>query len=197
MFGILTRQNDVGVPRMIRQGFAWCADNGMFTGAYREIGRPQLGRTYGVGWLDWLEQMSEFSGTCKFVLVPDVIGNAAATVNRYKELASSMREFGLPLGFAAQDGQENIPLPNDYNALFIGGSTKWKLGPGARRLMLEAQSKGKWVHMGRVNSRGRIAYCRSLGIDSVDGTHVIFAPDQNIPKIRHWMTVPMLFEQIE
>ena len=30
--------------------------------------------------------------------------------------------------------------------------------------------RGKWVHMGRVNSTRRIRYAASIGCDSVDGT---------------------------
>ena len=56
------------------------------------------------------------------------------------------------------------------DALFIGGSTDWKLGAATRALVREAKRRGLWVHMGRVNSLKRIAYTAEIGCDSIDGT---------------------------
>jgi hypothetical protein len=56
------------------------------------------------------------------------------------------------------------------DALFVGGSTQWKLGPSAEALVAEAKARGKWVHMSRVNSARRIRYAASIGCDSIDGT---------------------------
>lgn len=190
-FGRFTGIHDNGISQMIRGGFAWAADNRMFTGAFREFSnRKAYGRGHKLGWWDWLTLMLEVRETCKFVVIPDVIRDANATIKRFPDYAPRIKAMGYPVAFVAQDGQENLPLPDDYDALFIGGSTNWKLGLGAKRLMLEAKARGKWVHMGRVNSRSRIAYCRSLGIDSVDGTHVIYEPDKAIERIKSWMTEP-------
>jgi hypothetical protein len=60
--------------------------------------------------------------------------------------------------------------PGATDALFIGASTEWKLGPSAEALVAQAKDRGKWVHMGRVNSHRRIRYAASIGCDSVDGT---------------------------
>jgi hypothetical protein len=49
-------------------------------------------------------------------------------------------------------------------------STAFKLGDAAARVAAEAKARGKWVHMGRVNTAQRIAYARSIGCDSIDGT---------------------------
>ncbi len=37
------------------------------------------------------------------------------------------------------------------DALFVGGSTYFKLGPTAAGLVREAKRRGLWTHMGRVN----------------------------------------------
>lgn len=194
-FGVITGMHDNGVRRGIVGGMSWCADNGMFTNSFREVGSRSKGRAYTFGWWDWLETMKPYIPTCKFVLVPDVVGDCAATLKRWPEYAPRMRAMGFPLGFAAQNGQESLPLPDDYDALFIGGSNQFKYSQGCIDLIHRAQDARKWVHVGRVNTRSRIVYCRMLGVDSVDGTHIIYAPDRNIKQLVYWMTTPILFKE--
>ena len=62
-----------------------------------------------------------------------------------------------------------IPWQN-IAAIFIGGTTEWKLGPHAKAVIRAAQAIGKYVHVGRVNTPGRFEYFDSLGVDSIDGT---------------------------
>jgi hypothetical protein len=76
-----------------------------------------------------------------------------------------------PIALVAQDGLEPLPVPWEHlQALFIGGSTQWKLGPHAASLVREAKERGKWVHVGRVNTLQRIRWCMALGVDSIDGS---------------------------
>lgn len=65
--------------------------------------------------------------------------------------------------------------------------TEWKLGPACAELVAEAKAKGKWVHMGRVNSLKRLTYADSIGCDSADGTYVGFAPRKNAPVVLGWL----------
>ena len=74
--------------------------------------------------------------------------------------------------------------------LFVGGSTGWKLGEGAEALIRQAQTHGKRVHVGRVNSATRFRHFRALGCDSADGTFLAFGPDTNAPKLRRWISAP-------
>jgi hypothetical protein len=76
------------------------------------------------------------------------------------------------VGFVAQDGCEHGLVPPwwSFDALFLGGSTAWKLGPDARALAGRAKQRGKWLHMGRVNSLRRLRYAQAIGCDSVDGS---------------------------
>jgi hypothetical protein len=77
------------------------------------------------------------------------------------------------------------------DALFLGGSTDWKLGQHARALATEAKARGRWLHMGRVNSNRRLALALSWGCDSVDGSGYSMFPDQKIPiAIRFIMSHP-------
>lgn len=56
------------------------------------------------------------------------------------------------------------------SAVFIGGTTEFKLGATARAITAEAKRRGKWVHMGRVNTAQRVRYAKQIGCDSFDGT---------------------------
>jgi hypothetical protein len=106
---------------------------------------------------------------CKFVVVPDVVGSARRTLEVFEHWHYQLT--GWPLAFAAQDGIEDISIPwRAIQAIFIGGSTAFKLGETARQVIRAAQAIGKWVHVGRVNTPGRWDYFESLEVDSIDGT---------------------------
>jgi hypothetical protein len=117
-----------------------------------------------------------------------VVGDAAATLARSLPWLPRIRSLGLPAAFVAQDGQESLPMPwDEFDVLFIGGTTEFKLGPGARALIDEAVGRGIPVHMGRVNSRKRLAYAYVAGCASVDGTYLKFGPDINLGRLLRWM----------
>jgi hypothetical protein len=124
---------------------------------------------------------------CLFAVAPDVVGDAAATLRRAYMLAW-IRYAGFPAAFVAQDGLEDLTIPwDDFDAFFIGGTTAWKLGPAARALAAGARRRGKWVHMGRVNSLKRLRYAEAIGCDSADGTYLTYAPDANLPRLLGWL----------
>lgn len=156
----------------IQDGFSWCMDNGVFTGAFSEVDF----------WAKLVE-MRPYQNTCLFVVSPDVVANAIATMSAYRYWGGRIKERGWPVAFAAQDGQELFDFPPEYDALFIGGSTEWKMSTAADECILRAKAQGKWVHVGRVNSQKRIRHFQLMGVDSVDGTTVCFAPDKNYPVI--------------
>lgn len=123
-----------------------------------------------------------------FAVAPDVVADAAATLERSKPWLAEIRSLGIPAAFVAQDGQENLPVPwDEFDVLFVGGSTDWKLGPHARTLVAEAKRRGKSVHMGRVNSHKRISYAQHIGCDSADGTFIARGPDVNLPRALMWL----------
>ena len=80
----------------------------------------------------FLETLQPWRKTCLFVVCPDVVGDAAATLALYRTWAHEIKRYG-PVAFVAQNGQESHPLPVAFDWLFIGGTTAWKLGPGANR----------------------------------------------------------------
>ena len=117
-----------------------------------------------------------------------MVGDAAATLTRSAPWLSRIRGLGFPVAYVAQDGLPESSVPwDDIDALFIGGSTEFKLGPVAADAVAEAKQRGKWVHMGRVNSRKRLRYAASIGCDSADGTYLVFAPEKNLSNMLRWL----------
>jgi hypothetical protein len=162
----------------ITDGTDWIADNAVYAGRYPGDD----------AYLAWLAARANDAPRCRFVVAPDVVGDAAATLELSAPMLPRIRALGYRVALVAQNGLENIwPVPwADIDCLFIGGTTEWKLS--ARGLITEAKEQGKWVHMGRVNSRRRVLYADAIGCDSVDGTYLAFGPDINLPKMRRWIT---------
>lgn len=124
-----------------------------------------------------LERLSEFRDRCRFVAAPDVVvigphgpvGDARRTLEVFEHWYP--RLCGWPIALVAQDGQEHLPIPWDLiAAVFIGGSTNWKLSHHAAAIIKAAKAMDKWAHVGRVNTPGRFEYFEELGADSIDGT---------------------------
>lgn len=162
-------------------------DNGCGPG---KDGQPGTGYPGDRAYLEWLSRMSAKSRRrCLFATAPDVLGDAAATIERSARFVYRVRAwFGLPVALVAQDGLERLDVPWPwFDVLFLGGSTDWKLGPAARALTAEAKRRGKRVHMGRVNSLKRLRYADAIGCDSTDGTCLTYAPDANLPRLLAWL----------
>lgn len=170
-------------PRMGQKpprGQPWAADTGCFT-------QPQNYDTD--RYLAWLDKLASegFRDDCVFATAPDVVGDAEATLSRSEPVLRLIREHGYRAALVAQDGLTVDMVPwDEIDALFIGGTTDWKLGPDPRSLTAEARRRGKWTHMGRVNTRKRFLYASTQGYDSVDGTLLAFNPGM-AKTIMGWM----------
>jgi hypothetical protein len=130
-------------------------------------------------YLDWLRVIGQRRDAelCAFATAPDVVGDARATLKRSLPVLPLIRAAGLPAAFVAQDGSEDRLIPwSLIDAVFLGGSTEWKLSAAAQRVAAEAKRRGKWLHMGRVNSRKRFELAAAWGCDSADGTMLAFEP---------------------
>jgi len=155
--------------RLPDDGQRWAADNGAFAG-FDET-----------AFLRMLERLGSRRSTCLFVSCPDVVGDAAATLDLFHEWVP--RLWSWPLALVAQDGLEPDAVPwRVIDALFIGGTTEFKLSPEAAGLIRLAKHRGKWVHMGRVNTIRRMVYANSIGVDSIDGTSFSRWADIYIPR---------------
>lgn len=163
----------------------FAADNGCFV---------QADKYTNDGFLSWLDRLDRFG--CLFAAAPDVVGDAEATKDRAYPMLPQIQKLGFKAAYVCQDGETPETLDWDkLDAIFIGGSTEWKLSQSAADLSLEAKRRGKWSHMGRVNSYKRMRFAASIGCDSVDGTFLAFGPDVNKAKLMNWLR--MINEQPE
>lgn len=155
-------------------GLRWCADNGCFSDAFDE------GK-----WWAWLS-LKDPKG-CLFAVAPDVVGDHQATLERSAPWLPKIRALGFPAAFVIQDGATIDTVPWDAcDAIFIGGTTDFKLSETALAIIMAGKDRGKWVHVGRVNSRQR--YLRFAGIaDSCDGTFLAFGPRTRLPELLGWI----------
>ncbi len=168
----------------------WAADNGCFTTRVPfDLDR----------YLYWLWERRHAADRCLFATAPDVVGNAAATWRRGGHILACIRGLGYPAGYCAQNGIDADTLNWDaFDCLFVGGDDAFKLAESTYALAAEAQRRGKWTHMGRVNSAQRFRAAALSGYDSVDGTFLAFGPDKNLPRLQRWLTAttqqPALWE---
>lgn len=160
-------------------GVDWCADNSAFAGNYPGDGP----------FLRWLGDRAWASQRCRFVVAPDVPFDAAGTLTRSAPMLGPIRAAGYRVALAAQNGSEQAGMVpwDDIDCVFLAGDDVWKLGPDAWRLTQEARRRGKWVHMGRVNSIKRLRHAADTGCDSADGTYLAFGPDVNLGRLLGWL----------
>lgn len=180
LFAALEAHPDVGVLLTPRNSYPskpiadWprAADNGCFNPGWDEQ-----------EWRDWIACVDR---KVLWAVVPDVVGDWLATRRRWDHYAAELD--GLRRAYVLQDGQPTADVPwDELDAVFVGGSTAYKLSDPARRLVAEARERGVWVHMGRVNSLRRLRIAADWGCDSADGNYIAFGPDINTPRVLRWL----------
>lgn len=192
---------DSSLHRQIDRYRWWAADNGCFNRG--DQFDPD-------NWMAWLTRLAQpevkgFDGlpatnTCLFAVLPDEVGDPVATWRRSSRYVDDVKALGYAVALAAQDGLTIDTCPwDEFDCLFIGGSTEWKLSEQAIRLGREARDRGKWTHVGRVNSETRMEWCATAGFDSADGTWMAFGTDANLPRLEraliHASTHLPMFDQ--
>lgn len=103
-----------------------------------------------------------------WAIVPDVPGNAAATIQRWTIFAPRVQACGIPLAVAVQDGmtpEQVRQLDPAPEVICIGGTTEWKWAT-----VEDWCANFKRVHVLRCNSPEKLDYLHSLGVESTDGT---------------------------
>jgi len=163
----------------------WAADNGCFSNKWDKE-----------TWHSWLLSLRNKQQPL-FATVPDVVGDHHGTLQQWNIHAQQVKDMGFRTAFVLQNNAtiHNIPLA-EFDALFIGGTTDFKLSEQARTIVRMCKENNKWVHMGRVNSATRIHTAFHWGCDSVDGTYLAYSPDANTPRLIRMMntgTQPTLF----
>lgn len=167
---IISAANSGGPIAGVRSGRPWLLDNGAFSAKWNES-----------DWTAALERWKAEKGTCIAAVVPDVVGDAPATLRRFEQYAPVVRSFGYPVAFVTQDGLTMDAVPwGDFDVLFIGGTDQHKLGE-SMPFIVEAKRRGKWVHVGRVNSAKRMH--QFWIADSCDGTSLKIEPSPRYCRI--------------
>jgi len=165
--------------KRVRETEHFAIDNGAFSCFSPSRFRALLSREY------------DHRRLCRFVAVPDVVGDARRTLEVFECWRHEMKEW--PLALVMQDGQEHLPIPwNQISAIFVGGSTAWKLGASAAACVKAAKALGKWVHIGRVNTPARYEYFQGIGADSIDGSGLARYQEMR-HKLKSHMQQPKLF----
>lgn len=161
----------------------WAADTGCFA---------QPAKHDDDRYLDWLRERAHSAGRCLFATAPDVRPEvstepARATLERSRPMFEPIRRAGYRAALCAQDGLEDLDIPwPEFDALFIGGSNPWRVSGAVERLIAEANRRGLWTHIGRINSLAALRRSQAMGAKSADGTFLKFAPDTNIERMLRW-----------
>lgn len=134
-------------------------DNGAYTG-FNEA-----------RWFNLVARVGAGDG-CIFVTLPDVVGSHKKTMELWTRYTPLIPH--VPRCFVLQDGCDEIPI--GAVAVFLGGSTSFKMSRSAAELVAEARRRGMHVHVGRVNTTKRYLHFRALGADTCDGTGVLKYP---------------------
>lgn len=143
----------------VADGMELAADNDCFQGLDRRAFEAML------------EALEPVAGALRFVTAPDKVADARRTLLRFRVWGPRIRARGFRVALVLQDGMTVDGIPwGEFDALFVGGSTEYKLGAEVREIVREARRRGVWVHMGRVNSYRRARYAFEIGCSSVDGS---------------------------
>jgi hypothetical protein len=179
---LMTPRSGNRIAAAVNLGADWACDNDCFQGLHP------------VRWLRFLAKIVESGHRPLWVSCPDVVSNAGETWTLYDRWAPVLRSLGLPVALVLQDGLERLKwrarLPwvwDEIDAVFVGGSTKWKEGPHAADLIAEAKRRGKWVHVGRCTTERRIIRFVGLGADSIDGAEVARQQAKFVPLLIKWI----------
>lgn len=114
-----------------------------------------------------------------FVTAPDAVeqtpdgprGDWAGTLWLWKSWQRALTRRRLPAAIVLQDGATTETVPwGDLAAVFVGGSTAWKEGREAAALLVEAERREVWRHVGRLQTERRLRLLEQAGFDSCDGT---------------------------
>lgn len=138
------------------EGVPYGLDNGCFVGLNLRA------------WLRLVEQAR--TDRPVFVTLPDIVGDAARTAELFEHFKP--HTAGLPRALVLQDGIQQVRIPwDDIEAVFIGGSDRFKSAPEAIAAAKTAKMLGKHVHLGRANTAARVRNWLGLA-DSIDGSGI-------------------------
>lgn len=166
------------IPDMASCGMPWAADNDALAGLDVDA------------YLTMLDQIAAADqSNLLFVAAPDAAEMTPdgprvsweGTLWLWRSWRKALAARGLPLAIVLQDGATADTVPwGECAAVFLGGSDAFKDGPQAAGLLIKAERRGLWRHIGRVNTQRREGLLWPLA-DSFDGTQYSRWPDTHIP----------------
>lgn len=115
-----------------------------------------------------LKREWDYRENCLFACVPDKIGCHKTTLKMWNDLNHLCD--GYKKAFVAQDGFDFLP-PN-ADALFIGGTNKFKDSVEIEAIVKNALDKNIHVHIGRVNYEDRFKRFHEIGANTCDGSAI-------------------------
>lgn len=182
---LIQPRNATTVEPTARAGIPWAADNDAFNAGFDPAAFERM-----------LDSVAGLAG-CLFVAAPDVVGDWSATRAAFPEWAARIRKRRLPVAVVLQDGiagPDDVPW-DDVDAVFVGGTTAFKLGPVAEAVARAARDRSRWVHVGRVNSEQRVYRIAEIGAQSFDGTSFSMFRDRWLPEGLRWAREASQLEQ--
>ena len=103
-----------------------------------------------------------------WAIVPDVIGDKDATLDRYNEYVGIVQEANIPVAIAVQDGMEVADIKSlkvQPDVIAIGGGDEFKWGT------LDSWVKEfERIHVLRCNIPSKLYELEAMGVESCDGT---------------------------
>lgn len=146
------------------EGFPYAIDNGAWSAyvAGEPFDEPAFLRAYG-----------RLGHGADFVVLPDIVAGGGASL-AFSLAWRARLDAVCPQMLAVQDGMtpaEVGPLVGQALGIFVGGTSEWKEATMALWGAV-ARERGAKLHVGRVNSRRRVALCAAAGADSFDGSSV-------------------------
>lgn len=156
-------------PRAQRGPWPWlpyALDNGAFSAWDQGSNTWDESKWSEQAWRELVVWATGQTQRALWAIVPDVPGNAAATLERWPRFASSLGS--IPRAIAVQDGMtpENVrALSPAADVVAVGGSTEWKWAT----VEMWARAFPR-VHVLRCNSPAKLDMLDALGVESCDGT---------------------------
>ncbi|GAG31177.1 unnamed protein product, partial [marine sediment metagenome] len=118
---------------------------------------------------------------------PDAVGGGALSLSLSLAWLPWVLDRTRLALIPVQDGMSKADLRPHLGkrvGIFVGGTTEWKLSSTPMWGELAAEL-GCYLHVGRVNTMGRMKICAAAGTHSIDGTSAIQFPS-TIADITRW-----------
>ena len=135
--------------------------------------------------LDRAEFHAKAGHRAEWVVAPDVVTDAEATLEMWPYWHQKISQAGLLPALAVQDGMrpeelaQITPLPE---VVFVGGSTEWKW------LWVDRWCRSfDRVHIGRVNTYRWLIRAHQAGAESCDGTGFFRAGEERFQGLRRFL----------